>query len=67
MRIVSYNVNGLRSAMNKGFVDWLKTNPGDIICLQEIKAQKDNVDFRQFEQLGYEHYWYPAQKKATAA
>jgi len=63
MRIVSYNVNGLRSAMSKGFVEWLQTDPGDIICLQEIKAQKDNVDFRQFEQLGYEHYWYPAQKK----
>jgi exodeoxyribonuclease-3 len=63
MRIVSYNVNGLRSAMNKGFTEWLKTDPADIICLQEIKAHKDNVDYRQFEELGYEHYWYPAQKK----
>lgn len=63
MRIVSYNVNGLRSAMTKGFTEWLKTDPADIICLQEIKAHKDNVDYRQFEELGYEHYWYPAQKK----
>ena len=63
MRIVSYNVNGLRSAMTKGFTDWLKTDPADIICLQEIKAHKDNVDYKQFEDLGYEHYWFPAQKK----
>ncbi|MBW8686240.1 exodeoxyribonuclease III [Chitinophaga rhizophila] len=63
MRIVSYNVNGLRSAMTKGFTEWLKTDPADIICLQEIKAHKDNVDYQQFEALGYEHYWYPAQKK----
>ncbi|QHS61804.1 exodeoxyribonuclease III [Chitinophaga agri] len=63
MRIVSYNVNGLRSAMTKGFTEWLKTDPADIICLQEIKAHKDNVDYQQFDGLGYEHYWYPAQKK----
>jgi exodeoxyribonuclease-3 len=63
MRIVSYNVNGLRSAMTKGFTDWLRTDPADIICLQEIKAHKDNVDHQQFDELGYEHYWYPAQKK----
>lgn len=63
MRIVSYNVNGLRSAMTKGFTEWLQTDPADIICLQEIKAQQENVDFQQFEKLGYLHYWYPAQKK----
>ncbi|RAI97468.1 exodeoxyribonuclease-3 [Chitinophaga skermanii] len=63
MRIITYNVNGLRSAMNKGFVDWLKTDPADIICLQEVKAHRENVDFKQFEELGYEDYWYPAQKK----
>ncbi|MVT07267.1 exodeoxyribonuclease III [Chitinophaga tropicalis] len=63
MRIVSYNVNGLRSAMTKGFTEWLQSDPADIICLQEIKAHKDNVDYQQFEALGFEHYWYPAQKK----
>lgn len=63
MRIISYNVNGLRSAMNKGFVDWLSTDPADIICLQEIKAHKENVDFARIEVLGYETYWYPAEKK----
>lgn len=63
MRIVTYNVNGLRSAMTKGFTEWLKTDPADVICLQEIKAHRDNVDFQQFEQAGYTDYWYPAQKK----
>lgn len=63
MRIISYNVNGIRAAMNKGLVDWLKTNPADIICLQETKAHKDNVDVKQIEDLGFETYWYSAQKK----
>jgi exodeoxyribonuclease-3 len=49
--------------MTKGFTDWLKTDPADIICLQEIKAHKENIDFEQFDKLGYDHYWFPAQKK----
>lgn len=63
MRIISYNVNGLRSAMTKGFVEWLETDPADVICLQEIKAHKENVDFARIEALGYETFWYPAEKK----
>jgi len=63
MRIISYNVNGLRSAMSKGFIDWLQTDPCDIICLQEIKAEKDNVDYKLIEELGFETYWFSAQKK----
>lgn len=63
MRIISYNVNGVRSAMNKGLVDWLKTDPADIICLQETKAHKENVDHKQFEDLGFNQYWYSAEKK----
>lgn len=63
MRIISYNVNGLRAAMNKGFVDWLKTDPADVICLQETKALRDNVDHKLFTALGYHDYWFPAQKK----
>lgn len=63
MRIISYNVNGIRAAMNKGLVDWLKSNPADIICIQETKAHKDNVDVKQIEDLGFETYWYSAQKK----
>jgi exodeoxyribonuclease-3 len=63
MRIISYNVNGVRSAMNKGFLDWLKTDPADIICLQETKAQKDNVNYAAIEALGFDTYWFSAEKK----
>ncbi|MFT3826529.1 MAG: exodeoxyribonuclease III [Chitinophagaceae bacterium] len=63
MRIISYNVNGIRAAMNKGLVDWLKSDPADIICFQETKAHKDNVNHQLFTELGYHDYWFPAQKK----
>ncbi|MEP6683916.1 MAG: exodeoxyribonuclease III [Parafilimonas sp.] len=63
MRIISYNVNGIRSALNKGFIDWLKTDPADVICLQEIKALKENINHQQITDLGYFDYWYSAQKK----
>lgn len=63
MRIISYNVNGIRAAIKKGFTDWLATDPADIICLQEIKAHKENVDFAAIEALGYHTFWFPAEKK----
>ena len=52
LRIISYNVNGIRAAMKKGLVDWLKTNPADIICIQETKAEKDNVAHAEITSLG---------------
>lgn len=63
MRIISYNVNGIRAAIKKGFYDWLKTNPADIICLQETKATQGDVDVKQLEALGFYHHWFSAQKK----
>lgn len=63
MRIISYNVNGIRSAITKGFTDWLRTDPADIICLQEVKAEKEQVDVTPLNELGYELYWFSAQKK----
>jgi exodeoxyribonuclease-3 len=63
LRIISYNVNGIRAAMKKGLVDWLKTNPADIICFQETKAEKDNVAHAEFTSLGYQDFWFSAQKK----
>lgn len=63
MRIISYNVNGIRAAIKKGFIDWLKTDPADIICLQETKANNHDVDLRKLEELGFEHHWFSAQKK----
>ncbi|MFD2598190.1 exodeoxyribonuclease III [Sphingobacterium corticis] len=64
MKIVTYNVNGIRAALKKGWLDWLKATAPDVICIQEIKATPDQVpELVYLEQLGYEHYWYPAQKK----
>jgi exodeoxyribonuclease III len=62
-RIISYNLNGIRAAMNKGLMDWLKTNPADIFCVQETKAHKDNVDHQQFTDLGFAQHWFSAEKK----
>lgn len=63
MRIISYNVNGIRSAMKKGFIDWLETNPADIICLQEVKAHIGDINMAAIEAVGYETNWFCAQKK----
>ena len=61
--IYSYNVNGIRSALNKGLGDWIASEQPDILCLQEIKASPEQIDTTLFDRLGYYHYWYPAQKK----
>ena len=63
MKIISYNVNGIRAALKKGFAQWLKSSDPDIVCIQEIKAQKDQIDTNIFEDLGYNHFWFSAQKK----
>lgn len=63
MRVITYNVNGIRAAMSKGLVEWLRDANPDVLCLQEIKASPEQVDLTEFEELGYKHYWYPAQKK----
>ena len=64
MKIISYNVNGIRAALKKGFIDWLKSANPDVICLQEIKAQEDQLDLSVFEAVGYNYnYWFSAQKK----
>lgn len=63
MRIISYNVNGIRAAIKRGFIDWLNTDPADIICLQEIKASRDDIDIGLIETAGYRSYWFSAQKK----
>jgi exodeoxyribonuclease-3 len=63
LRIVSYNVNGIRAAMTKGLVDWLKTDVADIFCVQETKAHRDNVAHALFTDLGFHDYWFPAKKK----
>ncbi|WP_191858645.1 exodeoxyribonuclease III [Hanstruepera ponticola] len=64
MKIISYNVNGIRAAINKGFIDWLKSANPDVICLQEIKAMEEQLDLNIFKEAGYHfQYWFSAQKK----
>lgn len=64
MKIISYNVNGIRAALKKGFIEWLEGANPDVLCLQEIKAMQDQVDVEAFEALGYKyHYWFSANKK----
>ncbi|HEU0064390.1 MAG TPA: exodeoxyribonuclease III, partial [Flavisolibacter sp.] len=63
MKIISYNVNGIRAAMKKGFTDWLKTHPADVICIQENKAQQSDIDSALINSLGYHDHWFCAQKK----
>lgn len=65
MKIISYNVNGIRSAISKNWLQWLQASDADVVCLQEIKVQLDQIpmELKMIEDLGYHHYWYPAQKK----
>ncbi len=62
-KIISYNVNGIRAAISKGFVDWLAHEQPEIIHIQETKALKEQVDIEGIHALGYETYWFSAQKK----
>ncbi|MCO6478485.1 MAG: exodeoxyribonuclease III [Phaeodactylibacter sp.] len=62
--IVSYNVNGIRAALKKGLLDWVKANDIDIFCVQETKAHPEQVkEAAAFETLGYEQHWHSAEKK----
>ena len=63
MKIISYNVNGIRAAVNKGFIDWLRESNIDVICIQETKANKEQVEINLLEKIGYHNYWFSAQKK----
>ena len=64
MKIISYNVNGIRAAIRKGFLEWVQQADPDVVCLQEIKAQPEQLNLDDFKDSGYPyHYWYPAQKK----
>jgi exodeoxyribonuclease-3 len=64
MKIISYNVNGIRAAISKGFIPWLQQANPDVICLQEIKATPEQIPLLDFELAGYPyHFWFPAEKK----
>lgn len=63
LNIISYNVNGIRSAIDKGFWEWVGNNDFDIICLQETKALPEQTDMGPAEAMGYQHFWHSAEKK----
>jgi exodeoxyribonuclease-3 len=63
VKIITYNINGIRAALQKDFLNWVKSTKADILCLQEIKANTDQVDLTVFEDLGYHVYWHAAQRK----
>lgn len=68
MKIISYNVNGIRAALKKGFIEWMKQASPDVICIQETKAHKEQLDLTLFEKAGYAfHYWFSAQKKGYSS
>ena len=63
MKIVSYNLNGIRSAINKGLLDWLQMEDPDVFCIQESKAQPEQIDTLAMQELGYHSYIHSAEKK----
>lgn len=66
MRIVSWNVNGIRACLKKGFLEWLVSASPDVVCLQETKATQDQLrdeDHAAIEAAGYHTYWHSAERK----
>jgi exodeoxyribonuclease-3 len=63
MKIITYNVNGIRAAVQKGFNEWLRIADPDVICLQETKAQPEQIPVAQFLELGYRSLIFSAKKK----
>lgn len=62
-RVITANTNGIRSAAKKGFFDWLKAQDADVVCIQETKAQRDQLDDAQFHPQGYHCYYFDAEKR----
>ncbi|MBS4059366.1 MAG: exodeoxyribonuclease III [Bacteroidetes bacterium] len=63
MKVVSYNVNGIRSAISKGLLEWMKETSPDMLCVQELKAMPEQIPIMEFEAIGYSPYLYSAKKK----
>ncbi len=63
IELVSYNVNGIRSAISKGLIDWIQQTNFDIYLFQEIKANEADIPKELFEAIGYECHFFSAQKK----
>ena len=63
MKVITVNTNGIRAAARKGFFDWLKTQNADVVCIQETKAQVDQLSDPIFHPEGYHCYYFDAIKK----
>jgi exodeoxyribonuclease-3 len=63
MKLLSWNVNGIRSVSGKGFADWFREQKPDVVCLQEIKALPEQLEESLRNPAGYHSYWHPAEKK----
>lgn len=63
MKIISYNLNGIRAATTKGFINWLEEESPEVICIQETKAQIDQMPTFELNSIGYDCYYFSAQKK----
>lgn len=63
MKIISYNLNGIRAAIGKGLLDWLQAESPDVFCIQESKAQPEQIDTFAMQELGYHSYIHSAEKK----
>lgn len=62
-KFITYNVNGIRAALGKDWMNWLQSVDPDVVCLQETKAQADQLDLSLFEDAGYHTFWHSAEKK----
>lgn len=63
MKVVSWNINGIRAIMKKGFAEWLDRSGADVVCLQEIKADFDSIPAEIRQPPGYHAFWHPCERK----
>lgn len=63
MKLITFNVNGVRAAIKKGLLEWLDEEQPDVLCLQEIKLFETHLVEHYFTERGYHCYWHPAQKR----
>ena len=62
-RVITLNLNGIRSAAKKGFFDWMMQQNADVVCVQEVKAQETDITNPLFKPAGYHSYFHFAEKK----
>ncbi|MBW2416666.1 MAG: exodeoxyribonuclease III, partial [Deltaproteobacteria bacterium] len=63
MKLLSWNVNGIRACHKNGFIDWFAAQDADVVCIQETKAHPEQLEEGVLHPLGYHSYWHSARKK----